>query len=192
MESGFLAIFLPNLSSPFSLRVSTMPLSLLAFSFRQLTFRVLFGFGKFKFIGASLKEFSYLRGFMINQPMPSVFGWLLYQLPLPVHVFSLFVFFLSEMVCPWFYFASGSWRISSALVTINLMLVINTSGNFGFFNFITSILCIPLLDGTDQVFRAGESMTDVMFGHGVGQMMVHFMLLFFLLTALCFFPFNSW
>jgi hypothetical protein len=71
MESLFLSMFLPSLSSPLSLAVVAPPSALVAFSFRFLTFRLMFGFGKFKFIGASTREFSYLHGFTINQPIPT-------------------------------------------------------------------------------------------------------------------------
>ena len=128
---------------------------------------------------------------MINQPMPTIIGWFLYQLPLAVHQFSLFIFFLSEMVAPFFYFATGPWRIGAALITIQLMLVIHTSGNFGFFNVLTSVMSIPVLDGVDTLF-ADEGLVSMVFSHGWSHMAIHLFLIYLLALALFFFPFNSW
>ena len=48
LESAFLALFLPSLAGPASMHTVAPPGSLLAFCFRLLIFRLLFGFGKMK------------------------------------------------------------------------------------------------------------------------------------------------
>ena len=145
-----------------------------------------------QFIGASTKEFSYLRGFMINQPMPSIIGRLLYHLPLGVHKLSLAVFFLSEIVVPFFFFGQGAWRVGAGLITMGLMGLIWSTGNFGFFNFLAASLCIPLMDGGASLFGNSESFLDAAFNHGMGNSIVHVVLILQVTFALAFLPFNSW
>jgi len=198
MESLFLAIFLP-LASPFSLSLPTLPIPLLCLAFKFLIFRLMFGFGKFKFIGASTREFSYLKGFLINQPMPTIFGRLMYHLPLAVHVGGLVVFFLSEIVVPFiFLLASGAWRVGAAWTTIALMIAIFTTGNFGFFNTLAAILCIPLLDPSESMWREGSFIAGLGLSPSalsitpISSIFVCFVLCSLLLLSLAFIPFNSW
>lgn len=143
---GFLNLFLPALSPVTeSLAMTRAPLSMHAFAYRWLLFRLLFGFGKLKFMGSSWREDGlYLKGFFVAQPLPNRFGWFGHHLPAFLHRFSLVVMFIAEIIVPFFYF--GSWSAWAALTTVALMLGIVVSGNFGFFNYLTMVLCIPLFD----------------------------------------------
>ena len=60
LEAGFLALFLPPLLPLPSLAAVAEPAPLLAWAFSWLLFRVVFGFGKFKFSGADRHDTSYL------------------------------------------------------------------------------------------------------------------------------------
>jgi|TARA_B110000908_G_C9991867_1_gene330153 hypothetical protein len=54
--------------------------------------------------------------------------------------------FVSEMVVPFLYFISGTPRLIAACCNIALMGGIQLTGNFGFFNVLTAVLSITLLD----------------------------------------------
>ena len=98
---------------------------------------------------------------MINQPLPNYLGWLLYSMPLWVHKLGLAAFFVSEIIVPFgFVFFSGSTRVLCALATIVLQVHIQAAGNFGFFNLLSALLCLPCLDGA-SVFLSDFAWSDV-------------------------------
>lgn len=98
---------------------------------------------------------------MINQPLPNYLGWLLYSMPLWVHKLGLAAFFVSEIIVPFgFVFFSGSTRVLCALATIVLQVHIQAAGNFGFFNLLSALLCLPCLDGA-SVFLGDFAWSDV-------------------------------
>lgn len=185
LEASFLSLFLPSLSS---LSMGTLPLPIVSFSLRWLLFRLMFGFGKIKFAGASTKEFSYLKGFMVNQPLPNFLGWAIHDAPLFVHKLGLVAFFLSEIIVPFgFVFCSGSIRVWCALVTIVLQANIQLTGNFGFFNLLSGVLCIPCLDGGSNLT------TDFAWTQVIEFPLTHAILGGVLLPLSCFYLiFNSW
>jgi hypothetical protein len=44
-------------------------------AYRWLLFRVLFGFGKLKFVGAGARDSCYVKSFLIGMPIPTRLGW---------------------------------------------------------------------------------------------------------------------
>lgn len=41
----------------------------------RLLFRLMFGFGKLKFLETTRKDQTYIGAFLVNQPIPTIFGW---------------------------------------------------------------------------------------------------------------------
>jgi hypothetical protein len=162
-ETGFFAMFLPaTLALPELGAVST-PDPALVWVYRLLVFRVLFGFGKFKFLGSSRDDSGYLRSFMLNQPLPSPVGWAMHALPLWASKATLIFMFFVEIPLPFFVFVPGDASIIAAAGITALMIGIQLCGSFGFFNWIIGALCITLLDTTTawqlslgSYFGAGE------------------------------------
>ena len=95
-------------------------------------------------------------------------------------------------VVPFFFFSSGTWRVIAALISMGLMAGIHLVGNFGFFNVLTAVLCIPLLDGNAALFGSEEGLWAEATAHGLGALALHALLLFLLLLAVIYAPFNSW
>ncbi|RYG43427.1 hypothetical protein EON68_00445 [archaeon] len=58
-----------------------------------------------------------------------------------------------EMPLPLLSFIPGVPRVAASLGIIALMIGIQLTGNFGYFNLITSIACIPLLHHAGSVFQ---------------------------------------
>lgn len=152
LEAGFLALLLPPLEALPSVAMSAAPLPAVAWAYRFLLFRVVFGFGKFKFLSGSRFDWSYLRGFLIVQPIPSVFGWLGAKLPLAVLKAGLVLMFLVEIPLPFAVFANGWPRLVAAAGIGGLMVAIQLSGNFGYFNVLMAVLCVTLLDHQASLF----------------------------------------
>ncbi len=152
LEMGFLALFMPPLAG---LEVASEPHELLAWAHRWLLFRLMFGFGKNKFLGTTSKDASYLQGFFIIQPMPSPIGWLASRWPVRLHQAALFFMFAVEILVPFGLFWTGPVRVASALMIMALQVGIWLGGNFGFFNLLTLALCVPMLDASSSVFGLG-------------------------------------
>ena len=76
LEVGWLATLLPAPPALWATAaVPRAPHAAAAWLVRWLLFRLLFGFGKLKFVGTRLNDRLYVRDFMILQPMPNVLGW---------------------------------------------------------------------------------------------------------------------
>jgi hypothetical protein len=146
LEAGFLALFLPGLESLPSVMMRAAPAPLLGWCFQWLLFRVMIGFGKLKFTAEAMSDPVYLRGFLINQPMPTPLGWRAWRLPRRTLVLGHAGAFVVEMVFPFLIFFPGIPRITAAIGIVGLMIAIQLGGNFGFFNVLVVALCVPLLD----------------------------------------------
>lgn len=96
-----------------------------------------------------------LRFHYYTQPIPNWISWYAYQLPLAGHQAALIVLFVIELILPWLIFCGRKGRAVFGLATILLMLAIEATGNFGFFNLQTVVLCLPLLhdDILNRVIR---------------------------------------
>ncbi|HVU03736.1 MAG TPA: lipase maturation factor family protein [Polyangiaceae bacterium] len=162
-ESLVLALFLPGTNSLPNIDALATPPPALAWAFRLIVFRVMFGFGKQKFMGSGPKDLAYLKGFLIAQPLPSPLGW--YHQKLPAFLLKglvLFMFF-AEIPAPLFVFVPGVLSIVCAAVTVFLMIGIQAMGSFGYFSMLTMGACIPLLDNVTprqldllHLFSAGQ------------------------------------
>jgi hypothetical protein len=87
-----------------------------------------------------------------TQPLPNPFGWYANLLPGWFQKLSCVVMFIVELGAPFLIWIPKAWtRCTAALTITALMLLIALTGNYGFFNLLTIVLCIPLID--DGVLR---------------------------------------
>ena len=63
------------------LTATELPLPSVAFLFRWLVIRLMWGFAKLKFIGTKRGDSLYLQGFLTWLPMPTRLGWLFQHAP---------------------------------------------------------------------------------------------------------------
>ena len=97
-----------------SLEAVHPPEPAIAWMYRLLLFRVMFGFGKFKFLGADKHDRGYLKGFLINQPLPSYIGWYMQKLPMWMLKGALLLMFIAEIPVPFLLFFPGEPASSEA------------------------------------------------------------------------------
>jgi len=156
IESTALGALLPQLHSLWhSPAAQTAPLPLVAFAFRLLLVRLLVGFGKLKFTGTTRFDALYIKTFLVIQPLLSPLGWYAFALaPDWVWRMSLSVMWFIEMPLPLAAFLPGLPRLIAAGGIASLMAGIQATGNFGYFNLLTAVLCIPLLDATSTLLPA--------------------------------------
>jgi hypothetical protein len=186
-ELMVLSLFLPHTQALPSLEAAAAPAPALAWAFRLLFFRVLFGFGKQKFLGSRPKDLAYLKGYLLNQPLLSPGGWYMQKLPVWMLRGGVLFMFFVEIPAPFFAFFPGPLSVIAGASTILLMLGIQATGNFGYFSVLTIVASIPLFDS--ETPRALELLS--MFDAGQPRLVNAFVVVH-TLAALITFPFNSW
>jgi hypothetical protein len=81
-----------------------------------------------------------------TQPLPTPVAWYAHQLSTAFQKFSCGGVFAVELIVPFLFLMPRRLRILGAWITIVFQVVIAVTGNYTFFNFLTIVLCIPLLD----------------------------------------------
>jgi hypothetical protein len=154
LETGLLAIFLapPGLRPRIGAE-SPVPLPAL-WLLRFLLFRLMFTSGAVKLASgdAAWRGLTALRVHYETQPLPTWIGWLAHQLPAKVQTVSTAAMFAVELLVPFLIFAPHPLRLAGFCVLAGFQLLIAATGNYGFFNLLTLVLCLLLLD--DRVFPA--------------------------------------
>jgi hypothetical protein len=187
LEASVMGLFLPATHALPDLTAVVAPPPLLAWAHRLLLFRVMFGFGKQKFVGSTRKDLSYLKGFLIGQPLPSPIAWYVQKLPVWVLGLLMYFMFFAEVPAPFFALVPGVLSVVCAATMVALMIGIWATGNFGYFSLLTMVACIPLLDNVTP--------TQLSFAHLFGPGEANITNAYVLIHTACAvlaFPFNSW
>jgi len=133
-----------------------------------LAFKLMFLSGVTKLVSgdASWLDGTALQFHYYTQPIPSWPAWYVSQLPLVVHRVVVWILLIIEVAVPLLVFAGRRGRQVFGLSTIALMVAIEATGNFGFFNMQTIVLCLPLLnDGLlRNIFQRGAVEPVTVFG----------------------------
>jgi hypothetical protein len=186
-ESAVFALFLPATHALPDVRALHPPTAAIAWAYRLLLFRVMFGFGKQKFVGSNVKDLVYLKSFLINQPLPSPLGWYAQKLPAWLLRIPLMYMLVVELVVPFFMFFTGRASVLAAASIALLQLGIQLAGNYSFFNLLTFTLCLPLLDNVTPTKLA----LGALFSPGAPRLVNAFVVLH-TLASLLMLPLNSW
>jgi lipase maturation factor 1 len=118
------------------------------FLVKWLFFRVIFFSGYVKLASGdpSWRDLSALGFHFYTQPLPTPLSWYIQQLsPAVLQIFTVFMF-LSELALPFLVFFPRRARIFCFWALFLFQVLIDTSGNYGFFGLNTAILGILLLD----------------------------------------------
>jgi predicted DCC family thiol-disulfide oxidoreductase YuxK len=154
IETGFLAIFFaPGNWLPRWPSHEPEPSRLVVWLFRWLIFRLMLGSGTSKlFSGDPSWDGLYALNYHYwSQPLPTPLAWAAHQMPFPAGQISVIVLFIVELALPFLMFLPRRPRQWAAIGTVGLQVLIALTGNYGFFNLLTIVLCLPLLD--DQLLR---------------------------------------
>lgn len=94
----------------------------------------------------SWRELTALSFHYWTQPLPHSWSPWVDALPHWFDQISLTGMYAVELILPFLFFLPGNLRRIGLVGQIILQIAILASGNFGFFNFLTLCLCIPLID----------------------------------------------
>ncbi|HYO08275.1 MAG TPA: lipase maturation factor family protein [Tepidisphaeraceae bacterium] len=147
LEAGFLAIFW---SPPrwLDARTNPPPSRDMLLLFRWLLFRVMFASAVVK-LGSgdpSWRDWSALRYHFETQPLPTWTSWYAHHAPPWLLAAACLLTLAIEALVPFLYFAPRRTRLFAFWVTVLFQLAILATGNYGFFNLLTIVLAISLLD----------------------------------------------
>ncbi len=159
LEAGFLSIFFPPwvILEPHWGRAKPgsqpPPSAIIRWLFWWLLFRVMFMSGAVKLLSGDpvWRDLTALSYHWYTQPLPTPLAWYVELLPMAFQKFCAACTFVIELIAPWFIFAPGRFRLGAAALTIFLQLLIAATGNYCFFNLLTVVLCLLLLD--DRLVR---------------------------------------
>ncbi|MCY3812798.1 MAG: lipase maturation factor family protein [Gammaproteobacteria bacterium] len=124
---------------------------------RLLAFRFMFLSGAVKLLSGDpvWADLSALEYHFETQPLPNALAWFAHQLPAPALKFAVAATFTIELVLPFLIFAPRKMRAVAALAFVFLEVLIFATGNYNFFNLLTIVVCIALLD--DRFLRRDGS-----------------------------------
>jgi hypothetical protein len=152
LEFGFLGI----LAAVPSLRRSSPPTQahpLASFLLRWLLFRLMLASGVVKLASGdpTWLDGSALAYHFETQPLPSIWAWFADKLPSFLLTVSCLGMYVIELFLPFFIWLTRPFRLIAAAGFISLQIGILLTGSYGFFNLLTIILCLILID--DQTWK---------------------------------------
>lgn len=141
LEAGFLAILLPGGARP------------VVWLFRWLLFRLrlLSGLSKLLSGDPSWVGLTAISHYFETQPLPHAGAWYAHQLPDWLLRVGTGATLAVEILVPFMMLMPRRWRLLAAALTILWQLLIILTSNHNFFNLLTIVLCLFLLD--DQALR---------------------------------------
>lgn len=146
LEAGLIACLLApwKLSSKRAAEPSRVALWLM----RLLLLKLMLQSGLVKLFSgdASWRDLSALTYHYWTQPLPTPLAWWFDRLPLWAHELSCRILFAIELGAPILILMPRRARASGAGAIAVLMLLIAATGNYGFFNLLTLVLCLSCLD----------------------------------------------
>jgi predicted DCC family thiol-disulfide oxidoreductase YuxK len=140
LEMGFFSIFLTLGKGE--------PARLMVWLMRWLLFRVVFysGYVKLASHDPTWRDLTALKYHFETQPLPTWIGWYFHQLPMWALKASAAAMFAVELVFPFLYFFPRKPRFLAFFATLGLQILIDLTGNYGFFGMQTVALSLLLLD----------------------------------------------
>ena len=139
LEAGFMTIFLP-LADPSS--------PVVAFAYHFFLFRFMLSAGVVK-LASHDPNWRRLRALLFHyetQPLPNRLAWYAHQLPAEVQKLSCLGTFFFELVVPLLCLGPATLRLAACVLLLCFQALLFLSGSYGFFNLLTMVLCVPLLD----------------------------------------------
>lgn len=150
LEAGLIAVFL----APWRRNAAPSRGALWLMRFLLLKLMLQSGLVKIFSGDPSWRNLTALTYHYWTQPLPTPLAWYMNRLPLWAHKVSCLAVFCIELVAPILVLFPRRARAAGACLIGFLMVVIALSGNYGFFNLLTIVLCLSCLD--DRFFKPGE------------------------------------
>jgi len=150
LEAGLLGILL----APWGLRMGLAargPSPGAIFLVRWLLFRLMFLAGVVKLASGdpAWSAWEAMKYHYETQPLPTWTSWYMHQLPAWFQTVSVGFMFWAELVAPFLVFGPRRVRMVGFASIVLLQVLIAATGNYGFFNLLTIVLCATLVEDRD-------------------------------------------
>ncbi|MGY8822455.1 MAG: lipase maturation factor family protein [Candidatus Latescibacterota bacterium] len=148
LEAGFLGV----LWAPLALRPRWVwaghPSRWVLWLLRFLLFRLMVASGLVKLLSGdpAWRALTALNYHFATQPLPTWTSWYVHQLPEWVLMVSTLAMFILEIAVPFCLFLPRAWRALGAVFLVVLQMGIGLTGNYGFFNLLSALLCLTWFD----------------------------------------------
>ena len=151
LETGFLAVLYAPLCWREHVGDGVEPPRVVRWTIWLLAFKLTFLSGITKILSGdpTWANWTALSYHYETQPIPAWTSWYMYQLPAWVHYWSTAGSLIIELCVPWLIFLPSrlAWtRLIACALMILLQVGIAATGNYGFFNLLTIVLYLALLD----------------------------------------------
>jgi lipase maturation factor 1 len=148
LETGFLAIFFAPLRPWPNLKRELAPSRVALWLLRWLLFRLIFMSGCVKLLSgdATWRDLTALIFHYETQPLPTWVAWYAHQLPGSFQKAACVAMFGMEFLAPFLILLPRRGRLVAFWLIVLLQIGIAITGNYTFFNLLTVVLCVPLLD----------------------------------------------
>ncbi len=151
LETGLLAILCAPLSWREHVGDEIEPPIIVRWTIWILAFKLTFLSGITKILSGdpTWANWTALSYHYETQPIPAWTSWFMYQLPMSVHYWSTAGTLLIELGASWLIFLPPRFwraRLTACVLMILLQVGIGATGNYGFFNLLTIVLYLALLD----------------------------------------------
>jgi hypothetical protein len=154
LEATLLAmLFAPH--GIFRVQWSQPPTRLALWSLRWLLFRLYFLSGVVKLAShdPTWRDGTAMAFHYWTQPLPGPFSHFVAALPLWAHKLETAMTFFDELLLPLAMFLPRRFRLLGFLGLASLQVMIGLTGNYGYFNLLSLVLCLTLLDDKAWVTR---------------------------------------
>ena len=152
VETAFLAIFLAPMQVLPRWTREARPVPFVLLLHWWLLFRLTFASGFVKLDDSTWRRLEALNVHYETQPLPTVLGWYVHQMPESFHRFSVVLMFVIELAVPFLIIFPRRIRHTGAVVLIAFQGLIILTGNYTYFNWLAIALSLLLFD--DQAIRA--------------------------------------
>lgn len=151
LEAGLLAVFYAPRTWHLASAKARPPSKAFRFLIVWLLFRLMFESGVVKLTAGDPAENSWrnltaLTYHYETQPLAPWTAWYAHHLPLWFHKMSIVLMFVAELAAPLVLFAPRRLRHAACAIIVGLMAVIGATGNYNFFNLLTVVLCVAVVD----------------------------------------------
>jgi len=148
LEVGVLSFFLTPWGFEWTPWTAYEPSPFVRWLFWLLLFKLMFLSGTVKILSKdpSWRDFTALKYHYWTQPIPNPLAYFMHKLPLWFQKASCVFMFFIELASPFLIFFPGPSRWVAAGLLISLQFLIIATGNYAFFNFLSVVLCLFLLD----------------------------------------------
>jgi predicted DCC family thiol-disulfide oxidoreductase YuxK len=156
LEAGFLAIFLaPRNLWSWRLARQAEPSRLIVWMMRWLLFRLTFMSGVVKLTSGDVAWHGWkaLRYHYMTQPLPTWTSWYMHQCAPWFQTFSCGVVFAAELIVPFLMLGPRRVRLVAFWAAIFFQFLIAATGNYGFFNLLVLVLCLPMIEDASAFWK---------------------------------------